>query len=295
MVDQPGLDLEAEPAHEWSANGPLAERILASVQRFRRSLSPVAVCPRALHFHVRNQPLEHQGLGTGTQLALAVARILADIHELPGENATSLARRVGRGQRSAIGIHGFDHGGFLVDGGKMQQDQIAPLAARVAFPESWRIILLLFPNIVGYHSHAESEAFARLCEGSTRLATDRLCRLLLLGMLPALADLDLPAFGEALYEYNRLVGEAFRPLQRGVYTHSCAEEAVAYLRNQGITGVGQSSWGPSLFAVVENADRAAHVVARYDKRVAGHSAQLVIAQGVNVGTTVQHEPPEVAR
>ena len=40
---------------------------------------------------------------------------------------------------------------------------------------------------------------------------------MLLGLLPALAEADLPAFAAALAEYNARSGELFRPAQGGTY------------------------------------------------------------------------------
>jgi predicted sugar kinase len=74
-------------------------------------------------------------------------------------------------------------------------------------------------------------------------------------MLPALLEADLPAFGEALYEFNRRVGEMFRPIQGGIYAHPRSAAIVEFVRKQSIAGVGQSSWGPALFAIAER-DRA---------------------------------------
>src|SRR5262249_44297561 len=140
------------------------------------------------------------------------------------------ARRVGRGLRSALGIHGFAHGGFLVDGGKSRITRIAPLIARFPFPEAWRVLLVLFPEAAGHHGIRETRSFQQLGRRHAALDTGLLCRLVLLGMLPALAEHDLPAFGEALYEFNRRVGEAFAPVQGGVYAHPAAADVVADLR-----------------------------------------------------------------
>src|SRR5262245_58116256 len=134
MVEQPGLCVQAEPAAAWAAEGPLADRALTFALRFARSAGaggqPGARPP--LRLVVESAAPEHAGLGTGTQLALAVARAAAacwDLH-FPVEE---LARRVGRGGRSGVGAHGFAHGGFLVDGGRREQG-LAPLVARVPFP-----------------------------------------------------------------------------------------------------------------------------------------------------------------
>ena len=78
MVQLPGLEVTAEPAPAWAAEGPLAERALAFAQQFARALPQ----PRPHRLVVTRCAPEHAGLGTGTQLGLAVARALAAAHGL---------------------------------------------------------------------------------------------------------------------------------------------------------------------------------------------------------------------
>jgi beta-RFAP synthase len=258
MVEAPGLEVTAAPAADWAAAGPLAERALAFAREFARTL----VAPRPHRLVIERAPPEHAGLGSGTQLGLAVARALAAVHGLYLD-AVELARRVGRGKRSALGVHGFQSGGFLVEAGKRGGEGVAPLAVRLEFPAEWRVVLVLPAWGAGLHGAGEVAALQRLLAQGWPLAqTDALCRLALLGMVPALAEGDLPAFGEALYDFNRRVGEAFRSVQGGTYAHPRTAEVVAFVRRQGNLGVGQSSWGPGVFAVVGDEERALALVRR---------------------------------
>lgn len=284
MVRDPGLRLRVEAAAEWSAEGPLAERALGFARQFAHTLE---VPGRPQRLTVEACPPEHVGLGTGTQLGLAVARALAAAYGLGGVDATELARRVGRGKRSAVGIHGFEWGGFLVEAGKRASEPVAPLAARADFPAAWRVVLVLPPWGQGLHGTAEGRALASLNGHGWSLAkTDALCRLVLLGMLPALAERDTRAFGEALHDFNRRVGEAFRPVQGGAYTHPRTVEVVEFVRGRGVPGVGQTSWGPGVFAVVGDegqADDLAHAVRQQFGLDAG---QIVVTPAANRGATV---------
>src|SRR5438045_889474 len=72
MVKEPGIALSVIPAAGWSADGPLAERALGYAQQFARALSLHDRSP--CHVIVEHCAPEHAGLGTGTQLGLAVAR-----------------------------------------------------------------------------------------------------------------------------------------------------------------------------------------------------------------------------
>lgn len=249
MVQEPAIAVAVEPAADWSAAGPLAERALAFARACVDGDAAFAV-------RVERCPADHTGFGVGTQLALATAAAVG--RSLGRDESTEiLARRVGRGTRSAVGVHGFARGGFLVDGGKRSPDELAPLVARFDFPDDWRIVLFDPPGARRVHGADESAAFAELSEA----ADDAMARLVLLGMLPALADRDLPAFGDALAEYNARAGELFRPAQLETYSTPQTAEVVAWLLRRGVRGAGQSSWGPTAFAVVGDADEAAALVA----------------------------------
>src|SRR5262249_45971846 len=133
----------------------------------------------------------------------------------------------------------------------------------LAFPEEWRVVVVLPPWGRGRHGADEGAAFRALhARPAGPEATDRLCRLALLGMLPALAERDAEAFGEALFEFNALTGRVCAPVQGGTYADARVEELVAYCRRQGVRGVGQSSWGPAVFAVAADATRADHLAGR---------------------------------
>ena len=279
MIREPGISISVQPAENWSAEGPLAERALAYARQFSMSLSS----PLRFKLMVDACAPEHAGLGTGTQLGLAVARGLALACGLELDSV-ELARRVGRGKRSALGIHGFDRGGFLVEGGKGPHSTIAPLLAHLDFPEGWRIVLVLPRGEKGRCGLAEEQAFANVRGG----ATDTLCRLVLLGMLPALVEVDLPAFGEALYEFNRRVGEAFAPIQGGIYAHARSQAIVDYVRGRKICGVGQSSWGPGLFAVVER-DRAESLAAGVREHFGFSTDEVLVTRACNIGAEGMRE------
>jgi len=266
MVEQPGVRLRLSPAAEWTAEGPFAERALAFARQFA-SLSTVSgqpISPQRLV--VETAPPPHAGLGSGTQLGMAVARGLALATGQPELPVAELARRVGRGLRSGVGVHGFARGGFLVDAGPKAEETLAPLVARVEVPGDWRIVLALPLVASDWHGFREQRAFEQLASEPPHASiTERLCRLVLLGLLPALVEADLESFGEALYEFNVLAGEVFAPVQGGTYASPRVAELVAFLRQEGVRGAGQSSWGPSVFAVLDE-DRAANLAVRLRRR-----------------------------
>jgi beta-RFAP synthase len=258
MIERPGLVVSAKHAAQWSADGDLGGRALVLALGIAGALG----IQQPLHIAVESSPPEHIGLGTGTQLALAVARAVTLAAGQAERDAVELAELTGRGKRSALGVHGFVEGGFLVEAGKRAVDGVAPLVAplvaRMPFPAEWSIVLLVPSELRGDHGAREAAAFRTLAAAPTEpRRTEALCRLVLLGMLPALAEGDLQGFGEALYDFNRRVGEMFQPWQGGLYAHPRIGELIEVIRSTGrARGVGQSSWGPAVYGVVPRGEAA---------------------------------------
>jgi beta-RFAP synthase len=191
----------------------------------------------------------HSGLGSGTQLALAVARALAELYDRQRDVRT-LAGAVGRARRSAIGTWTFDGPGLVVEGGRLpDHDGCGPLISRVPFPATWRCVVALPRGAPGMSGAAEEAAFASLPAPAER-DVERVAHLVLMVLLPALADADLPAFGRALTQIQEITGHWFASVQGGAFAQGASEELVRLMRAAGAPGVGQSSWGPAVYGIV---------------------------------------------
>ena len=150
-----------------------------------------------------------------------------------------------------------------MEAGKTAEETLAPLVARLDVPDHWRIVLVIPRQRQGIHGAQERQAFASLAaHGSDLDGTDALCRLVLLGLLPLLQAGDCDLFGEVLYDFNQRVGAAFAPVQGGIYASEGIAAVVSFVRGEGVKGVGQSSWGPTVFAVVPDEEKATALVAR---------------------------------
>jgi beta-RFAP synthase len=217
----------------------VAERVAEKLAESGRLLRPLAL-------RVVEAPAEHIGLGTGTQLSLAVAKLVAMASGIEEIEIQALASLASRGGRSGVGLHGFAHGGLIVEGGHRENGRIPPLLARMAFPSEWAALVVLPSSATGLHGVDERQAFAALPPMSEAM-TDRLCRLVLLGILPAVVEKDLHAFGAALEEIQHRMGHWFAPAQGGVFAGPKLEAMATWLKSQGLKGVGQSSWGPTLY------------------------------------------------
>jgi beta-ribofuranosylaminobenzene 5'-phosphate synthase len=278
MMASPGLRLRLEEASEWAAEGPMAERVLA----FARACARVQMGPpRRL---VLEEALsEHVGLGSGTQLGLAVAAGLARSWDLERPNV-ELAAWVGRGQRSALGVYGFEKGGFLLEAGQGASATLAPLVARLEFPSGWKVLLVRAGSLPGRSGDAERQALGTL--RGRHQQTDALCRLALLGLVPALVARDYPAFGAALTDFNRRSGELFSPVQGGPYSSPRIAATIAWLQAQGVGGVGQSSWGPTVFAILPDADKADFLASKATEQFADNA---LVTSARNAGAEIR--PP----
>ena len=213
----------------------------------------------------------HAGLGSGTQLALSVARALAELHGVSAE-ARDLARAVGRARRSAIGTWTFDGGGLVVEGGRrLDRDICGPLLARLPFPPSWRCVVAVPDGKPGISGAEEAEAFARLPPPPER-DVEHVAHLVLMALLPALADADLPAFGRALIEIQEITGRWFAAVQGSTFAKGVSEELVHRMREWRALGVGQSSWGPAVYGIVGRDDDA--------QRLADRARDFIGSEGV---------------
>lgn len=264
MIEDPGIEILAEKAVEPSAEGPLAARVrnlLADIPGRLAGLGFDAPASSA-RIQIVQAPKEHIGLGAGTQVSLAVTRALLELNGCDPAllRPTLLARLSGRGARSGIGLHGFFQGGFLVDGGHRIDGDVPPALVRHPFPEEWHVLLIQPPQ-VGLHGTDERRAFTELPPVPARV-TERLCRLVLLDLLPGLIERDLDGFGQAIGEIQRKVGESFSPVQGGVFASSLAEEIIEELGRLSLKGAGQSSWGPTLYAFSEADERERAEIAR---------------------------------
>jgi beta-RFAP synthase len=258
MVEDPGIAIEFESSPEWKVVGPLATRVAALVQSILNAMRlpstvPPLRPPAPARVEVVSAAPEHAGLGVGTQLSLAIVEGLFKLDRLGAASVEQLAFLTGRGRRSGVGLHGFRHGGLIVDGGHSDRNPSPPLVARMSFPDEWSILLVQPPGPTGRHGTEEARLFSEmppLPDG----VTERLCRLVLLGILPAVAECDLDVFGAALSELQHHVGQAFAPSQGGHYASSMSGQLVKELGGIGLVGIGQSSWGPTLYAFGKESD-----------------------------------------
>ena len=266
-IDEPKVIVEATPAHRLSVTGDESGRAQALARRFLRHYG----IREEVHISVKELIPAHVGLGSGTQLALSLAAALARLFSIEA-GIRELASVMGRGKRSGIGVAAFDRGGFIVDGGQRvgtpdrpcNPDSPPPVIIRHPFPKDWTFVVAI-PNVGrGLAGDAEDRAFRRLRARPVTGAT-RLSRIVLVQMLPALVERDAAAFGQSLTAIQRIVGSWFRAVQGGTFASPPGAKIARAMARGGALGVGQSSWGPTVYGMTTSekvADAMEHEVRR---------------------------------
>ncbi len=285
-LEGPGTRLTAWPAEGISAEGPDAARAQAYAETMAAEIGGFA----GLHIEIEAAVPAHNGLGSGTQMALAVGTAVC---RLAGRDLAprAIADLLDRGARSGIGLGAFAQGGVLLDGGRAAADEPPPILSRLPFPEDWRVLLIYDLMRGGLHGADELEAFRRLPEFPAERAA-HLCRLMLMSALPALAERDLATFGAGVSELQRVTGDHFAAAQGGRFASPDVAEVLAWLEAEGVAGFGQSSWGPTGFALLASEDEARRLLGAARARWAERSGlAFELCAGRNEGAEIEEAAP----
>lgn len=246
---------------------------------------------RAVSMHLPRLLPTHAGFGSGTQLALAIGRAFAQLNGI-GLSTTQIASSLGRGLRSGVGIAGFERGGLLLDGGPNADGTAASLTARLDFPSRWCVLLVMDSRHAGLSGSDERHAIATL-PPFPREAAAELCHHLVMQILPGAASGDFASFACGLSRMQELLGDHFAPAQGGQpYTSAAVGRLLRWMAASTTAATGQSSWGPTGFAILPSAFEAealadaAHAAGAVDAGLAMH-----IVHGRNVGAAISMRPP----
>jgi beta-ribofuranosylaminobenzene 5'-phosphate synthase len=236
---------------------------------------------------VRKAIPAHAGLGSGTQLALAIASAFRRFSGLVLDPLGD-ALLLDRGARSGVGAALFERGGLVIDAGRGVSTEFPPIVSRLAFPPNWRIVLIMDPNIEGAHSDQEGRAFAALPEFPAQSAAE-ICRRTLMQILPGAAERNISAFGDGVAAVQSILGDHFAQAQGGGrFTSPSVGRVAERLKACGAHGVGQSSWGPTGFAFARDADEADFLV-RCACAEAENGVEIKVCEALDRGAHICEE------
>jgi beta-ribofuranosylaminobenzene 5'-phosphate synthase len=286
MVEQPALRLTIEPADRFDVRGHHATRVRQAAERILANLPPElsgdGIENLELAIEVNDAPRQHVGLGSGTQLGLGLVIGLSAALGLPAPDIHNAVRLSGRAIRSAVGTYGFHLGGLIIEAGKRQPDELSPLVLREDLPDGWTFVLFTPRNQAGLSGDQERAAFSRLPPVSNEAAA-ALAREAFLELVPAAVEQDFRAFAASLYRFNHAAGLLFAAVQGGPYSPGPTTTLIENLRAQGIEGVGQTSWGPTVFACFPEPRAALDFVHDWQSESIANGFEAVVAPVTNKG------------
>ncbi|WP_222920315.1 beta-ribofuranosylaminobenzene 5'-phosphate synthase family protein [Natrinema sp. SYSU A 869] len=287
---EPRVTVTAEPAASIEADDLLV-REYASRAVDVLDVSGVAVALEA------SLP-RHVGLGSGTQLALAVLTATARAHGLE-PRIRNHAPAMGRGGRSGVGVATFEDGGFVVDAGHPTNRftteppaegdwTVPPVVARHNLPPEWRFLVVVPDAEPGRSGDDEDASMRAVVERADPAIADEIAGVVTRKLLPAAAAGRLEPFGEAIAEIGRKNGAWYADAQGGVFRPPAGELVEALEECQVLSGVGQSSWGPVVYGVTDTAHAAeAEAAARdalADRELEG---RVILAEAAETGARVR--------
>ena len=281
-IDRPNVILEAQRSGKLAVTGEKSELVKALAKRFLETYNIKA----NVSIDVKQTIPEHIGLGSGTQLALAVATALSKMFDV-NASIQELAKNMGRGQRTSVGTTIFEQGGFVVDGGKSTNKNSFPTTIlRQPFPQDWSFVVAIPNAKKGLAKNEETAAFRALSPMSAEDA-GRMCRLTMMKLLPSLIERDIKSFGEALTQIQTVIGEYFAEVQGGTYSSLTATEGIALMQKLGAYGAGQSSWGPAFYGLAqkEKAEKIKLKVKAFLRKSVG--GQVFVAKANNRGAYIK--------
>lgn len=280
-LNEHAIRLSVIPAKQCTITGPSAQRAEQCLTMLCKALN----VPDQVNIAIESAIPEHVGLGSGTQMSLAIGSALNVLYDLK-LGVREIASVMDRGLRSGIGIGIFEQGGLVVDGGRGENTIIPPVLAHFAIPDNWRFILVFDQRGQGLHGQQEIQAFSQLPPFPQQEAM-RLCYLLLMQGLPALAEHNIVQFGDVISQLQQSVGEHFAPAQGGVFTSPEVSQAMEWLARQGATAIGQTSWGPTGFCAIDDVALAESLTEQARKTFAHlHNLSFMTASARNSGGEV---------
>ena len=219
----------------------------------------------------------HQGLGSGTQMALALGTAITGLYGIDA-GVEDIAVATGRGMRSGVGLGVFTQGGFILDSGRSEGRRVPTTIFRHDFPAEWRFVLVMDTRAEGVSGTDEVEAFKSLPDMSPGTCAE-ICRQVLMQMLPGIMEKDCDRFGASVSSIQASIGDYFSAVQGGSYASENVRQTLEFLLEHSATGIGQTSWGPTGFAIFPDAKSAQRAVDEFAGR--DNEVRLLVAAAEN--------------
>jgi beta-ribofuranosylaminobenzene 5'-phosphate synthase len=243
----------------------------------------------------------HVGLGSKTQLALAMVTALLHAQDAPEETQMSYrAQLVERGGTSAIGCNAFERGGFILDGGhtfgsaaekesflpsSASRACVGPLLARFNVPKDWRFVLIT-PNVrPGAHDDEEVSIFQRFCPVPLD-EVQAVSHHILMQVLPGIACGDITSFGQGI---TAIQSYGFKKVEVSLQA-DVVQQLIPFLVEQGASGAGMSSFGPTIYAVTDTERLAQNLAKAGEEFISEVGGTVSVTSANNSGAILRGNP-----
>lgn len=281
-LDEPDIKISARKSDTVEITGKSEH-----IERMGNSVKALLPEGEGIQISIEEDYPSHIGLGSGTQAALAAGMAVNKLYDL-GLSVYEIAIRAGRGGTSGIGVAAFETGGFILDGGHKFSEKKAflpsaasklppaPVLLRRDFPE-WDILVAV-PEQKGASQKKEVDIFRKECPVPVQ-EVEKLSHVILMQLLPALAEKDIVTFGKSINAIQEL---GFK--KREVELQPVSGELMQVLRDSGAHGAGMSSFGPTVYAFGKDAD---HLKKIAEDFLAG-KGRVFITKARNNGVRIEY-------
>jgi len=249
-LEDPCLEVSVEEDDDVVIEGPYREILLDTVKKCTKLFNI-----KGAKITVRRAYRRGVGLGLTTSIVLSTVYALSRI---AGEDVdiVQLAPLFGRGIVSALGTYAFKLGGMIIDAGFRidKFGKIPPLIYRGEIPQKWYFIVAVpkkIPERVIEIKKREAEILKNLPKMRPEIS-GKLCRIVLIQLIPSVVEEDIETFGKALTEFSKIAGEYWSPFQEGTYCTREVERGITIMLEEGCTGAAQSCWGPTFYGVTDS-------------------------------------------
>ncbi|MBE0517450.1 MAG: hypothetical protein IBX41_08725 [Methanophagales archaeon] len=288
-ITEPRTIIGADEAERLEVDGLEADEARIYAQRILEAFKL-----KGAKVTVKATPPRHSGFGSTTQLCLAVGRAVTKAHglDVPLLELVKALRRTSTG-----GLYPFQFGGFVVAGGfevkpgervwLRDEPLIPPLIFRSHFPDEWRFVLvrpLVAPK--SPDKEKEEEAFSALrAEKAPAELIHKGYFILAAKLLPALLERNAEAFGKALTELQVTVGRIYQPVQEHIF-NPASQWLIPILNRSGALGIGQSSWGPTVYAFTDSPEAAQSIAEKIEGETRGR-VEVTLVGADNSGARIE--------
>ena len=203
-------------------------------------------------------PIQHIGLGSGTQLRLSIEELVSKYYETV-ENINIFNRTY----RSGIGFNSYKNGGFIVDCPKKNLNDNY-IIFKNKFPTSWKIILLFDNEKRGLHGKMEKSFFYSSNSNNIR---KQLSDIVINEIIPSVLHKDFDIFAKGLTKFQKLNYSFYSSIQKSIYSSVDIAEVIKNISKLFNVGVGQSSWGPTSYIFVNSKKDLADILPVLNKTI----------------------------